>query len=74
MAGKQSEGLFEVSLDEQLYEVDRELALRERVYPRWVAATPAKLSQASADRYMLRLRAVRATLLRLIEQGAGHGD
>lgn len=52
----------EVTLDEQIAEVEREIRLREVVYPRWVAAPKPKLSQTQADKQLGRLRAVRATL------------
>lgn len=54
------------TLDEQIAEIDRELRLREIVYPRWLVSVPRpKLTQAAADRQMLRLKAARASLLEL---------
>ena len=41
--------------------VDREIAFRGRVYPRWVAAK--KLTQAAADEQMALMQAVRQRLL-----------
>lgn len=41
--------------------IDREIAFRGRVYPRWVAAK--KLSQATADEQMELMRAVRERLV-----------
>lgn len=41
--------------------VDREIAFRRRVYPRWVAA--GKLTQAAADEQMALMQAVRQRLL-----------
>ena len=40
--------LFPVTLDDMIHEIERELALRHRVYPRWVAGK--NLQQRQADR------------------------
>lgn len=61
---------FEVSLDEQIECVDRELAFRAKVYPRWVNASKPKMTPAAAEREMKRMRAVRESLVafkRLLE-------
>ena len=55
--------MFEITLQEQIDCVDRELSMRSRVYPRWVSEK--KLTQALADKEMARMRAVRATLASL---------
>jgi len=47
-------------LREQITEVRRELAMRRRVYPRWVAG--GRIVQAEADLYMERMQAVLVTL------------
>jgi hypothetical protein len=52
--------LFPIGLPEQIAEVQRELALRERVYPRFIAA--GKMTQANAQKYTARMQAVLATL------------
>jgi hypothetical protein len=52
--------LLPVTLGEQIAEVERELKLRESVYPRRIAAK--QMSQTIADRGMDRMRAVLATL------------
>jgi hypothetical protein len=52
-----------VTFDEQLAEVEREIAIRKRFYPRWV--TDSRISQADAERQLARLLAVRDTLLAL---------
>lgn len=49
------------SLEEQIACVEREIALRERLYPRWVV--DGKMSQASADREIALMKAVRGTLV-----------
>jgi len=49
------------TIDEQIACVDRELGYREHVYARRVAEE--KMTQALADRELLRMMAVRATLL-----------
>lgn len=49
-----------VTLDEQIACVDRELGMRRKLYPRWVAS--GKLTQANADAELWRLEAVRETL------------
>ena len=52
-----------VTIAEQVACVDRELGMRKRVYPRWVAN--GKLNQAAADLEMRRMEAVRDTLRRV---------
>ena len=54
------EDVATVPLADQIACVERELAFRARVYPRWVA--DKKMLQATSDREMLRMRAVLATL------------
>lgn len=49
-----------VPIDEQIAEVEREIALRERVYPNWVAK--GRMNQARADEAMARIRAALTTL------------
>lgn len=48
------------SLADQVACVEREIALRERVYPRWVQVK--RLTQEAADRELDRMRAVLHTL------------
>lgn len=55
-----------IGLQEQIESVDRELKLRSTHYPRWVQQ--GKLTQAAADLELLRMRAVRATLVGLLEK------
>jgi len=50
----------DVSLHDQIACVEREIRLRERVYARWVEI--GKLTQEAADREILCMRAVLATL------------
>lgn len=59
------------SLEEQIEEIDRELRLRERVYPRWINAARPKLSPAQADKQMGRLRAARDSLIVLRDMRIG---
>jgi hypothetical protein len=49
-----------INLKQQIDEVQRELALRKNVYPRFVAS--GKMTQEHADTHGERLRAVLATL------------
>lgn len=55
-------GPADVSLEDQLACVDRELAMRRKVYPRWVKN--GKLTQAAADLEILKMRGVRRALIR----------
>lgn len=57
-----------ILLAEQIYEVRRELRMREQNYPRWIAA--GTLEQARADKQMARLKAALATLEELYRQAA----
>ena len=52
--------LLPVTLDEMLKEIERECALRRRVYPRWVGQ--GKISQDKADRQIEVMEAIRAEL------------
>lgn len=49
-----------VSLQEQIACVKREIAMRARVYPRWVES--GKLKQAAADKEIAHMTAVLRTL------------
>lgn len=64
------------SIHDQIAEVARELALRERLYPQWVTAR--KLSQQKADDQLGRMRAVLSTLqgvqLGAIQQAVAKGE
>lgn len=55
----------EVTLEQQIAEVERELKIREVVYPRWINAAKPKLRPETADRQMARMRAVLNTLKKL---------
>lgn len=50
----------DVSIDDQIACVEREIRMRERVYPHWVAGR--KMQQRQADRELLAMQAVLATL------------
>lgn len=52
----------DVSLADQIACVKREIAMRERAYPRWVESE--RMTQAQADRELLSMRAVLETLSR----------
>lgn len=52
--------LFPVPLAEQIAEVEREIAMRESVYPRWVELK--RISQAKADRQFAAMSAALETL------------
>lgn len=52
----------DVSLADQIASVEREIRMRERVYPRWVQSE--RMTQEKADRELLTMRAVLATLRR----------
>lgn len=55
-----------IPLKAQLAEVRREIALRERVYPRWVLQ--GKVTQAGAESKLAAMRAVAETLAGLIKE------
>ena len=55
----------EISLDDQIAEIDREIGFREKVYPRWVESKNPRLTLHAARIHMARLRAVRASLVEL---------
>ncbi len=52
--------LFEVSLAEQVSCIEREIAMRERVYPRWVSI--GKMTARKAEFEMDAIKAVLETL------------
>lgn len=54
-----------VPLDEQIKEVERELALRRKHYPRWVNCRPPKMTAKTAEQQINRMEAVRDSLLEL---------
>ncbi|WP_375590178.1 hypothetical protein ABWH89_04935 [Hoeflea alexandrii] len=60
--------MMKVSLIGQIAEVDREIALRERVYPDQIRK--GKMRQAEAELLMSRIHAVRASLVFLKENEA----
>ncbi len=54
-----------ITLDEQIHEVERELALRRKHYPRWVMARPPKMTARTAEQQINRMEAVRDSLFEL---------
>ena len=59
------------SIPDQIAELERELGLRQRVYPRWVRE--GKLREGVAEERMRRLEAARDSLVRLAKIDAGTG-
>ncbi len=61
----------DITIDQMVQCVDREIGMRERVYPRWVEQK--KMLQTTADQEMARMRAVRDLLLNVhAELRQGH--
>ena len=54
-----------VTFDEQVAELDREIATRKRVFPKWVAE--GKIADKDAAQRMARLVAARETFAALIQ-------
>ncbi len=52
---------MQISLEEMISCVEREIGMRERVYPRWVEQK--KMLQTTADQELARMRAVLDLLL-----------
>lgn len=52
--------LDDVTLTQQVECIEREIRMRERVYPRWVMG--GKMTQEAADRELLTMRAVHRTV------------
>ena len=52
------------SLEAQIEEVEREIEMRKRVYPRMIVAR--SLKQGQADYYVARMQAVHTTLTALL--------
>lgn len=57
-----------ITLEQQIACVRRELALRQRVYPKWVATS--RMKQAEADKELAAMQAVHDTLAALAEKPA----
>lgn len=57
-----------VPIEDQIRCVEREIEMRERVYPRWVSEK--RLTQAKADRELAAMRAVLRTLQGIAEAAA----
>jgi len=62
-----SDDLLPITLDDQIAAVKREIAMRERVYPRQVFNR--KMSQKTADRELALMRAILNTLTELSSGG-----
>lgn len=61
------------TLEEQIEELEREYAQRERIYPRWINARKPKLSPFVAQRRQRELRAAIESLRRLKAMGETTG-
>jgi hypothetical protein len=64
--------LFPIPLAEQIREVQREIAMRERLYPGWVKN--GQLSRHDAARNIARMQAVLKTLQSLVPQERRDGQ
>lgn len=53
-----------VTIEQQIASVRRELALRQRVYPKWVAA--GRMKQGAADQEIAAMQAVHDTLAKVV--------
>ena len=62
----------EITLEEQIAEVERELRFRERTYPRWVRLPMPKLTAHAAALHLARMRAVLDSLeqLKALREGS----
>lgn len=58
---------FIISIDDQIAELKAELALRERVFRKWIIA--GKMTEESGARRMARMRAALRTLIEVKEKG-----
>ena len=54
---------MQISLEEMISCIEREIGMRERVYPRWVGQK--KMLQTTADQELARMRAVRDLLMKI---------
>lgn len=60
-----------VSLDDQLKEARREVALRRHFYPQWVRG--GRLTQDAADKQLAAMEAIRDTLVDLVRKANPQG-
>jgi len=60
--------LFGIRPEDALAEIDREIALRKRVYPKWISA--GRLSYETADIQLKRLEAART----IVAEGESNND
>lgn len=61
--------LLPITLEDQILCVEREIAMRERVYPKWVES--GKMSQKTADYEIATMRAITETLRVAIVRARG---
>jgi len=63
------------TLEQQISAVTREIALRERVYPKWVEVGRFGMSKAKADHEIACMKAVLGTLMAArLNQSIGAGS
>ncbi len=58
----------QITIDEQIAEVKREIAMRQRVYPRWIEA--GSLQKSKADFQILAMEAVLISLQAIAREKA----
>ena len=58
----------QITLEAQIREAKRELAMRERLYPKWVASETSRMTQARADEQIIAMRNIVRTLENLKAQ------
>lgn len=63
--------MAEITLEQQIACVERELGMREKVYPRWVNKHPPKMTPKTAEHELAAMRAVRESLIALRSQRDG---
>lgn len=56
-----------ITIEEQIKAVEREIGMRRRVYPNWVASK--RMSQEKADKEIKNMEAVLETLKQVQKQG-----
>lgn len=62
----------QITLEEMMDEIKREIKMRERVYPRWIEN--GRMPKQDADLQMLKMRAFRALLETELKKNHAQGD
>ena len=65
---KEKEYFPQITLEAQIREAKRELAMRERLYPKWVASETSRMTQTRADEQIIAMRNIVRTLENLKAQ------